>query len=133
VRVNGKNLSLVIGGVEVACVSSSVVLDNEAADAELVTFADVVNGTDRTWFFTITAWQDFAPGSFWDKLWTTPAFTPMTYLWKPYSNATASSAQPHFSGSVTLDQPPPLGGDAQQTWGFSTRLTCTARPTRVVV
>ena len=51
------------------------------------------------------------------------AFTPIAYVFKPYGNAAAASAaQPWFTGSVTLDQPPPIGGDAQVTWAFSTRL-----------
>lgn len=132
-RVNGRNLSLVIGGLDVACVSSSVVFDNEDPDADLVTFADITSGNDRRWFFIVTAWQDYAPGTFWTLLWQTPAFTPIAYTFKPYANIGAASAsQPWFTGSATLDQPPPLGGDAATTWAFQTRLTCTARPTRAV-
>lgn len=133
-RVDGRNLSLTIGTLEIACQSSSAVLDNEDADADLTTFADVVAGTDRRWFLTITALPDYAPASFWTLLWETPAFTPVGYLLKPYNNTAAASVeQPWFSGSATLDQPPPLGGDAGATWSFTTRLTCTGRPVRVTL
>lgn len=130
-RVDGKGLSLTFGTVEVACVSSSVVLDNEDAPAELTTFADVIAGNDRRWFFTVTAWPDLAPGTWWTLLWETPAFTPISYVYKPYANAVATAAEPHFSGLVTVDRKPALGGAAGAIWSFDARLTCTAAPTRV--
>jgi hypothetical protein len=131
VRADGKNLSLVFGTVEVNCVSTSIVLDNDKAEADRVTFADVIAGLDRQWFFTVNGYPDYSSGTFWSWLWEQPAFTPFPYVFKPYGNAAASAAQPHFTGSVTIDQKPPLGGDAGNAWTFGTRLTCTAQPVRV--
>lgn len=131
-RADGRNLSLTFGAVEVACVSTSVNLDNEPAPDDLVTFADVIAGDDKRWFFTVAGYPDYAAGSFWSLLWDTAAFTPIAYVFKPYGNAAASTAQPHFTGSVTVDRKPPIGGDAGRSWTFETRLTCTATPTRKV-
>lgn len=131
-RVNGKNLSLTFGSLDVKCEATSIVLDNEPADADLVTFADVIAGTDVRWFFAIAAYTDLGAGSWWELLWSTPAFTELPYLFKPYGNATATTAQPHFSGVVTVDRKPPVGDDAAKTWAFDARLTCTAAPVRVV-
>lgn len=129
-RADGKNLSLKFGSVEVACVSSAVVLDSEDAPAELVTFADVLAGADRRWFFTVAGYPDYAPGTFWTLLWETPAYTPISYVFKPYGNASPSPTQPHFAGQVTVDHPPPLGGDAKTAWTFEARLTCVQAPVR---
>ena len=130
-RANGKDLSLVIGEIEIRCVSTEVVLDVEKADPDRVTFDDVINGLDWVWFFQITALPDYAPGSFWSLLYDTPAYTPLGYVFAPYANEIPTLEQPHFTGFATVDQKPPLGGGAGQSWVFATRLTCTEPPTRV--
>lgn len=112
--------------------STAVTLENETAPDALTTFADVVTGDDRRWFFTVAGYPDYAAGSFWSLLWDTPAFTPIAFIFKPYGNATPSAAQPHFTGQVIVDTKPPVGGPAGQAWTFDTRLTCTARPLRAV-
>jgi hypothetical protein len=131
VRADGNNLLFQFGTVEVACTSTSAVLDSEKADADRVTFADVISGLDWQWFFVVTGHPDYAPGTFWTLCWETAAFVPVAYLFRPYGNAVATAQQPHFSGSATIDKKPPLGGDAKAVWAFDTRLTCTAQPTRV--
>lgn len=130
-RADGKSLSLTFSTVEVNCVSTSIVLDNEDADAELVTFGDVVAGNDKRWYFVVTGLPDYSPGTWWTLCWETPQYTPLPYLFKPYGNAVASPSQPHFTGSVMVDRKPPVGGDAGSVWSFDTRLSCTANPTRV--
>lgn len=132
-RTNGKNLSLLFDTIEINCASTSIVLDNEPADADLVTFADVVSGTDKRWFFTVSALSDYAAGTLWDLLWNTPAFVPIPYTFCPYGNTElASPSQPHFRGEVVVDKKPPIGGDAGTQWAFEARLTCTADPERLV-
>lgn len=129
-RVDGKGLSLTIGAIEVACVSSSVVLDNEDAPSALVTFADVLAGNDKRWFFTITSYPDYGPGSWWTMLWEQAPYSPVAYVYRPYDNAVPTAAEPHFLGTATVDRKPGMGGGALATWNFDTRLTCTAAPTR---
>lgn len=124
-RIDGRNLSLIIGGIEVSCDSTSVLLDNEQADADMTTFGDVIAGNDRRWFITITALPDYhAPGKLWSLLWNLAPFTPIAYSLTPYGLGTP----PTFQGEAMLDQPPPIGGDAGSVWTFDTRLTCTAEP-----
>jgi hypothetical protein len=132
VPIAGKSLSLKFGAtmVEVNCSTTQVALDNEGADADLTTFADVIAGTDRRWFLTLTGIPDYVtPGSFWLLLWDLPAFSPIGYHLSPYG---AGLGLPTFEGEATLDQPPPIGGAAGSNWTFETRLTCTARPYRAV-
>ena len=131
-RADGKNLSLVFGSVEVACVSTSVVLDNEDAPPDLVTFQDVTDGTDVRWFFQIGGYPDYGNGTFWAALWSVPLFEPFAYLFKPYGNDDPTPEQPHFAGTVTVVRRPPIGGEASRAWTWDTRLDCTTAPERRV-
>lgn len=132
-RTDGRNLSLLFDTVEVRCVSTSVLLDNEPGDPDLTTFAEVIAGEDQRWFFTVTALADYADGTLWDLLWETPAYTPIPYTFVPYGNTElASPTEPHFWGDVTVDRKPPVGGDAGGLWRFDARLTCTAVPGRLI-
>lgn len=130
-RIDGRRLSLTFDDIDVRCDSTSVLLDNEEADAELITFGDVIAGNDKRWFFTVTGLPDYGAGSFWSLLWDTPPFTPIPYLFNPYGSTVATPALPWFSGLVTVDRKPPVGGDAGAWWTFDARLTCTGNPTRV--
>lgn len=130
-RADGRNLSLTFGSVQVACVSTSATLDNEDAAADVVTFADVINGTDKRWFIGISGYPDYAPGTFWSLLWDLPPWSPIPYLFKPYGNDVATDDQPHFAGQAVAERKPPLGGDAGRAWTWEMRLNCTAAPTRI--
>lgn len=131
-RIDGKWLQLTFADLyEVNCLSTSVMLDNEDADADLVTFGDVIAGNDKRWFFTITGLPDYGDGTFWSLLWSTPPFTPLPYFFNPYGGPFATPEKPWFTGFVTVDRKPPVGGDAGMPWTFDARLTCTANPTRV--
>lgn len=129
-KYNGKDLSLTIDGQEFNAAGTAVVLDNEEADQEAVTFAELGAGDARTWFFQLTALGEYGAGSFWDTLWENSG-ADVPYVFKPYGNTTPTASQPHFTGDVTIDSKPPIGGTAGETWTFEARLTCTAVPTRV--
>jgi hypothetical protein len=130
-RIDGRRLSLTFGSVEINCDSTSIVLDNEDADAELVTFGDVVAGNDKRWFFTVSGLPDYGAGSFWSLLWDTPAYVPIPYEFNPYGVDAPTTSTPVFTGEVTVDRKPPIGGEAGARWAFDARLTCTENPTRV--
>jgi hypothetical protein len=127
-RVDGRHLTLTIDGLDVQCIASSVLLDAEPTDDDLVTFTDKENGLDLTWFLAITALPDLAPGAFWSLLWETLPFTPLDYTLRPYGNDDPTADQPHLVGQCYVDRSPPVGGEAQVTWWFDTRLTCVDRP-----
>lgn len=131
-RADGKHLTLSFNELEIACSSTSVLLEIEKADPDRVTFADVISGLDFVWFFTIVGVPDYGPGTFWTLLWESPAYVPIPYLFAPYGNAIATEEQPHFSGFAVIDQKPPIGGEAGAPWfTFGARLTCTAQPERL--
>jgi hypothetical protein len=129
-RTDGRNLVLYFGAVSVACDSTSVMLDNDDGDADLVTFADVLAGNDKRWFFVVSGYPDYGPGTFWSLLWDTPPFTPIGYSFSPYGGELHTPETPFFDGQCVVDRKPPIGGNAGSTWTFDARLTCTATPTR---
>lgn len=129
-KYKGKDLSLTIDSEEVNLEGISVVLDSEDADTDSITFAELADGTPQQWFFTIKAVSDYGSGSLWSKFWDS-AGDEVAYVFKPYGNATPTTAQPHFTGNVTITKKPPLGGDAGTTFTFEIRLDCSETPTRV--
>lgn len=127
----GKNLWLTFGGVQVCAQTTEALLGNDAADDDMVTFADVANGTDRVWSFGVTGVADYAQGSLWSLLWDTGRFVPVPFVFKPYGNDEPSAEQPHFVGNVLVDAKPPVGGSAANVWTFEAKLVCPEPPVRV--
>lgn len=132
-RADGRHLSLIFGSVEVACVSTSAVLDNEDAPSDVVTFADVLAGNDKRWTLVISGYPDYEAGTFWSLLWNNPPFTPLPYLFKPYGNDVPTTTEPHFAGQAMPERKPGLGGDAGRAWTYDVRLNCTAAPIRITI
>lgn len=129
-KYKGKDLSLTIDAVEVNLEGTSVLLENEEADTDAVTFAELASGTPLQWFFTINAVADYGVGSFWSTLWDN-AGASVAFVFKPYGNATATTAQPHFTGNCTINAKPPVGGSANEVFTFEARLDVEGEPTRV--
>lgn len=129
-KYDGANLSLTFDAQEFNADGTAVVLDNEEGDTDSVTFAELAGGDARQWFFTLTAIGDYSTGSIWDLLWTESGNT-VPFVFKPYGNATATAAQPHFTGTAKVLAKPPIGGTAGETWTFEARLDVEGVPTRV--
>ena len=129
-KYKGKDLSLTVDGVEFNLEATSVVLDNEDADNDAVTFADLQSGTPKKWFFTVEATADYADTSVWSMLWDN-AGSDVAFALKPYGNETASPSQPHFTGTCTILSKPPIGGSANEVFTFEARLDVVGEPTRV--
>lgn len=131
-RYKGKDLSLTFDTEEINLEASSVILDNEDADDDDVTFAELADGTPKQWFFTITARSNYGTGSFWSFCWDEVG-AEVAFLFKPYGNAAASPAQPHFSGTAVVAAKPPIGGEAGETFTFESRLDVEGEPLRITV
>jgi len=129
-RIKGKSLSLKVDSTEYMADVSEVTLQNEEADGDVTTFADAAAGGAVQWFFEGSAVQSTDTTSFWSYLWDNTG-EEVTYVFAPHGNATASSTQPHFTGSVKVGSKPPVGGTANETFTFDFRLDCTAEPTKV--
>ena len=121
-RVKGSALALSFGGTDFWADATSVVLDNEEASSDVTTFADAAAGGARQEFFTITAIQSTATGSFWSYVHANSGAT-VAFRYAPHGNAVATADEPHVLGMVKIGPKPALGGEAGKTteYTFETR------------
>lgn len=131
-RIKGTALKLVIDGTDHYADCTSVVLDNEEAAANVVTFADAAAGGSRTFFFTISAIQSTDTTSFWRDLWANTGDI-VDYTYAPHGNTTPTTSQPHFEGTVKIPAKPSIGGEAgiDTEYTFEVRMDCQEEPTLV--
>ena len=129
-KYKGKDLSLMFGTQEVNLEATAVTLQNEEADGDAVTFAELAAGAAVQWYFEVTATSDYGDGSFWSFCWDNSG-QDVEFTFKPYGNAAATVAQPHFTGTATVVSKPPIGGSAGEVLTFETRLDVVGEPLRV--
>lgn len=125
-RIKGRDLILTIDGSDIAMDASSITLSNEDKDGEVRTFADIT--PPKQWYFEVEAIQSTDTSSFWSALWDLDGQEGIPYVFKPHGNASPTSSQPHFSGTVTIKGKPPVGGSADTTFTFTYRLDCDQEP-----
>ena len=131
-KYRGKDLSLMFGTEEVNLEATAVLMDNEEADTDAITFAELADGDALQWFFQITAVSDYGADSFWSFCWDNSG-EEVTFTFKPYGNVSPSTSQPHFTGTATVTKKPPVGGEAGSVFTFETRFDIEGTPTRVTV
>lgn len=131
-KYKGKSLSLKVGSTEYNMDLKSVVLQNEEADDDATTFADLAAGGAVQWFFEVEAVSDYGTGSLWRYLWDNAGSSEITFTFAPYGNTTATAAQPHFTGALELGPKPAIGGTAGETFSFEARFNLVSEPTMVV-
>lgn len=131
-KYKGKSLSIMIGVDEYNMDLTSIVLQNEEADDDATTFADLASGGAVQWFFEIESVSDYSADSFWTFLWENAGQTEITFTFAPYGNVTPTIAQPHFTGSLNVGSKPPVGGTANEVFTFEARLDVNGTPTRVI-
>lgn len=132
-KYKGGSLSILINSVEYNMDLTNLVLNNEEADSDAVTFAEVGAGGALQWFFEGTAVSDFGTGSLWNYIWENSGDTGIAFTYKPYGNAVASTTKPHFTGTLTLPAKLPVGGAAGETWTYEMRMDVDGTPTMVTV
>ena len=132
-RIKGNKLALRFGspGTDYWADATSVVLENEEAEDDVLTFEDAAGGdAGRQWFFTLAAIQSTQPTSFWRYLWeNTGEIVAFTYA--PHGHEVASNTQPHFLGTCKIGPKPSIGGEASRTapYTFEARLDVETGPT----
>lgn len=130
-------LKVTVAGTEYNAQVSSAKLTTGESDSDFVTFADAAAGGARQYNFAFTAVQDLVVGTLWDKVWTVPGSTVACVL-KPYGNAVASPAQPHYSFNAVVTEPDGdlIGGDADKSVTAQQTIECVwpleAKPTKVI-
>ncbi len=134
-RIKGKDISFTVEGVTYEGDTNSVLLVREAADTSTadgyVTFTDVAEASDGlVWKLNINAFQSTAQGSGSAKSLHTLVWEAavdgdeLDFVFKPHGNSTASTNQPHYSGTAVVAKGvyPPVGGAAGTTafsWDYS--------------
>lgn len=130
-KYKGGQLSLTIDSVEYNMDLSSANFVSEDSESDTTTFADVGAGGAKDWFLDIEAVTDFGDGSLWAYVWDNAGDTDVAWLYKPYGNVAASTAQPHFSGTLTIPSEPNFGGAAGEDFTFEARFAIDGKPTKV--
>lgn len=131
-----RKLTVSIDAVEHAPDVSAVAINSAETDSDFVSFADAAAGGGRTYTLAITMTQDPAANSLWDQIWS-HAGEEVAVIVRPYGNVTPSADQPHFTGTVVVQEPDGtlLGGEADPstTARFTTEVEWpfTAKPLRV--
>lgn len=106
------------------------------ADSDFTSFTDAATGGAREYALELTGKQDAASAALWRYMWANPG-TSMAVKVNPYGNATATVAEPHFTGNVTITEPDGvlLGGEANSSVSarmvFSVRWVFAAKPVEV--
>lgn len=131
-RIKGSALKFTLDGDDYWADATSVVLENEEAADAATTFADAQAGGARTYYFTVSAIQSTDTDSLWRYIWANTG-EEIAYTYAPHGNATASSSQPHFTGTVRIPAKPTVGGEAGLTneYTFEVRFDCLEEPTLV--
>lgn len=131
-RIKGAALVLKIGATDYAPDITSCTIDNEAADGDVVTFADAAAGGARKFLMNITAIQSTDTDSLWSYIWLHSG-EEVDYVYAPHGNLVADTAKPHFTGRVVIGPKPSIGGTAgaSNTYTFTTQWECTDTPTMV--
>jgi hypothetical protein len=119
-RIKANALKLSIGGTDYWADFSSVMLQSEDASSDVNTFYDASLGGRRDWFFTVSGVQSTETTSFWMAAWD-DAGSEVAFIYAPHGNASPSSSQPHFTGTLRIPAKGSfaIGGDASSDGTFS--------------
>ena len=129
-RIKGKAGLFKLAATDYSIDCTSIELTSDDADNDTVTFCEVGTGV-KQWKFEVEAIQSTAAGSLWNYLWTSAGTAGVAFIYAPHGNATATTAQPHFTGTATLPGKPNIGGEADTTYTFNVEILCDAEPTKI--
>ena len=119
-RIKATNIAFKIGSTDYSCDANLVELTLNDAPGDVQTFCEVRPGGE--WKLQLDVVTSGDAASLYRILWanfgTTVAFTIA-----PNGNASASTSQPHYTGSVVFDQLPPLSLNSGDVVKFSVTLT----------
>ena len=121
-RIKAQNILFKIGTTDYACDANLVELTLNDAPGDVQTFCETRVGGQ--WKLQLDGITSGDTGSLYQVLWanygTTVAFTVA-----PNGNATPTTTQPHYTGTVIFDQLPPLSLTSNEIVKFTVQLTVT--------
>ncbi len=124
-RIKAQNILFKFGATEYACDANLVELTLDDAPGDVQTFCEVrVGGQWSLQLDGITSGDSTSLYRvLWDNFGSTAEFTIA-----PNGNASPSSSEPHYKGTVVFDQLPPLSLVSNETSKFSIVLTVKNTP-----
>lgn len=118
-RIKAQNILFKIGATEYACDATLVSLELGDAPGDVQTFCEQRVGGQ--WALTLEGITSGDATSLYRVLWANFGTTG-TFTIAPNGNATATSNEPHYEGTVKFNQLPPLGLTSNETATFSVEL-----------
>ena len=118
-RIKAQNIKFKIAGTDYACDATSVVLELGDAPGDVQTFCETRVGGE--WALTLDGITSGDSTSLYQVLWANFGST-ATFTIAPNGNATATTDEPHYEGTVVFDQLPPLNLTSNEVSTFSVPL-----------
>ena len=119
-RIKAHNIIFNIGATDYACDATMVDLVLQDAPGDVQTFCEQRVGGE--WALTLEGITSGEATSLYRVLWENFGTTG-TFTIAPNGNASASTSEPHYEGTVKFDQLPPLSLNTNETVTFSVTLT----------
>jgi hypothetical protein len=122
-RIKATNIKFLVGtapGVEYACDANLIELTLNDAPGGVQSFCDV--RPDGEWKLQLDGTSSGDTASLYRLLFANFG-TEVAFVLAPQGNATATSTQPHYTGTVVFDQLPPLSLTSGEVVKFSVTLT----------
>lgn len=118
-RIKAQNILFKIGATEYACDATMVSLELGDAPGDVQTFCEQRVGGQ--WALTLEGIVSGDASSLYRVLWANFGTTG-TFTIAPNGNSTATSNEPHYTGTVKFNQLPPLALMSNETATFSVEL-----------
>lgn len=118
-RIKAHDIVFKIGSTDYACDATMVDLVLDDAPGDVQTFCEQRVGGQ--WALTLEGITSGDATSLYRVLWANFGTTG-TFIIAPNGNATATSSQPHYEGTVKFNQLPPLSLNTNETVKFSVTL-----------
>jgi len=119
-RIKATNIQFKIASTDYACDADSVELSTADAPGDVRTFCEVQTGQE--WKLTLTGLTSGDTASLYRLLFANYG-TEVAFTVAPGGNAIATSTNPHYVGTVILDQLPPLSLTSGEIVKFTVELT----------
>ena len=124
-RIKAQNIKFLIADVEYACDATMVDLTLGDAPGDVQTFCEQRVGGE--WALGLEGITSGDAASLYRVLWENFGTT-ATFVIAPNGNATATAAEPHYSGVVRFNEIPPLSLTTNETSTFSVTLEVVNTP-----
>lgn len=118
-RIKAQNITFNIDTVDYACDATSVNLELGDAPGDVRTFCETSVG--KQWNLTLEGITSGDPASLYRVLWDNYG-TEVAFTIAPAGNPTASTTEPHYTGTIIFSELPPMTLTSGETATFAVTL-----------